>query len=234
MALPKVTAPRHVLTVPSTGEEISYRPYLVKEEKVLMMAMESNNQQQIVRAIVDTIKSCTEDRVDANNITTFDLEYIFLQLRTKSVGEATTVRMKCSECEEMNDVKVDLASIEAPVVNKEKRIVKISDDISIQLKYPMVRDAMNGSTGESVTESVFDAIMFSLDKIFYNEEILEAKDHSKQELMEFIESMNSEQFEKLGQEVGKLPALSKTVQYDCVKCSHHNEKELKGLSNFFS
>ena len=76
--------------------------------------------------------------------------------------------------------------------------------------------------------------MFSLDKIFYNEEILEAKDHSKQELMEFIESMNSEQFEKLGQEVGKLPALSKTVEYDCVKCSHHNENELKGLSNFFS
>lgn len=232
MALPVIATPKYTTVVPSTGEKIEFRPYLVKEEKILMMAMESQDEKQIVRALVDTIEACTDNKIKVSKLPIFDLEYIFMQLRSKSVGETSQVRVKCEECKEPNDITINLAGVQAPTVDKKKTVVKLTDNISVQLKYPTVKDSQN-IEGDTQTDQVFNAVAATIETIYYNEETLRAEDHSKQELMDFIESLSSSQFQQLAEFVGHMPSLQTEVDYTCEKCGHKNHIMLKGLANFF-
>lgn len=241
MALPIINAPKYTMTVPSSGETVQFRPYLVKEEKILMMAMESQDDIQVMRAIVTAINSCTDGALHEKNLTPFDLEYVFMQLRSKSVGETTTIRIKCEECEEYNELTVNLAAIEAPVMKGEKDLlIKIQNDLSIQMKYPSVADAMDTMTAnrkegnESNIGQMFETLAASMDVIYYGDETLYVKDYSKKEIMDFIESMSSQQFEKLTSYISEVPAIKAHLTFDCEKCGHHNDRVIKGLQNFFS
>ena len=242
MALPNLAAPKHSMTVPSSGEVIDYRPYLVKEEKVLMIALESQDEVNITRALIDTISSCTDGALNAKNLTPFDLEYVFLQLRSKSVGETTDIRMKCEKCEELNDVNINLAAVQPPKMQEKKELlVKISNDLSIQMKYPTVADAMDtmkhtrdANNEVNRIDQLFETIIASIDVIFYGDETLYAKDHTKKELQDFIESMNAQQFAALSGFAGEVPTISTDIEFDCVKCGTHNERHVEGLQNFFS
>jgi len=242
MALPNLASPKYSMTVPSSGEVVQFRPYLVKEEKVLMIALESQDEVNITKALVDTIGSCTDGALNAKNITPFDLEYIFLQLRSKSVGETTDIRFKCEKCEELNDVTVNLAAIEAPKMQgKKDLLVKVSDNLSIQMKYPTVADAMDTmkhtrdtNSEASRVDQLFETIIASIDVIFYGDETLYAKDHTKKELLDFIESMNAQQFAALSGFANEVPSINTDIVFDCDKCGHHNERHVEGLQNFFS
>lgn len=235
MALPKLDTPRYEMIVPSTGNKVVYRPYLVKEEKILMLAMESNDQGQMIRALKDVIRSCTEDTLDTETLALFDLEYIILKLRGKSVGETTEVGLSCKSCEARNDVPVDLESVKVDVPPKSKRKIKLTDKIGIMMKYPSVNTVIDAdmSADNMSVDKVFDVIVSCIDSIYSNDEIFDASEQSAEELKEFLESLNTEQFSKVKKFIEEMPTATMTIDFVCGKCSEQNTQEVRGLGNFF-
>jgi hypothetical protein len=234
MALPKLDVPRYEMKVPSTGKKVVYRPYLVKEEKILMLAMESNDQQQMIRGLKDVVTSCTEGTVDVDSLAMFDLEYIFMQLRGKSVGEKTEVGIKCKSCEEVNTIEVNLSKVVVDVPKEAARKIKLTESVGMIMTYPTVNDLMDIQLSEEKDiNKVFDLILMCISSIYTNEEIFDAKSQTNQELKDFIESLSSEQFNKVKDFVENMPSASIGVEFDCTNCKEHNKLEVKGLANFF-
>lgn len=237
MPLPKVESPKFDLTVPSSSARIQYRPYLVKEEKILMMAMESDDTNQMIRAVKDVISSCVEtDGFDVNELALFDLEYIFTQLRSKSVGESATVGVKCKECDVKNDVDVQLDKVYVDVPSTDKKTIKLTDTIGVTLKYPSVNATVvaQGDTNKSNVERIFDLIVACIDSIYTQDEVFDASEQSEQELKDFIESLNTKQFNKIREFVETIPSASIDVDFMCTSCGKNNSFNIKGLGNFFS
>lgn len=236
MTLPLISVPKYSTKIPSTGDNIQYRPYLVKEEKILMIAMESENQDQIMNAVKDIVSACTYDKVDVDKLTVFDLEYLFLKLRAKSVGENTKIGVKCEKCEETNEISINLDTIEMPPLEKDSSVIMLTDTVGIKLRYPTVKDAKRQQNGNDASdmEMVFKAIISCIEHIFDADKIYPAKDSTPKELEAFLESLNAEQFKKINTFFEDMPALKKELKFDCTKCSHHNEFEVRGLANFFS
>lgn len=238
MALPKLDSPTYELTVPSTGERIPYRPYLVKEEKILMMAMESNDTKQMMKAVKDVIRSCTfvdGSVVNVDTLAMFDIEYIFMQLRSKSVGETTTIKVKCSECEANNEIDVDLQKVRVDVPEQSKKTIPLTDTVGVTLKYPSV-DVMlsvEGDKNKSDVDRVFDIITSCIDSIYSGDQIFDSAEQSNEELKEFVESLNTKQFNEIRDFIESLPAAAIDVDFKCVSCSKDNSFEVKGLGNFF-
>ena len=236
MALPKINAPRYDLVLPSTGQKVSYRPYLVKEEKIIMMAAESADEGQMVRAVKDVIASCTDNGVDTNNITMFDLEYVFIQLRAKSVGESTTIKARCGECSEMNDVEVDLSNTRVDMPkDAQKGVTKqLTDDISVVLKYPNVDTVVSATEKATDVDAAFNLIASCMDAIYQGDSVYDVSTASREEIVEFIESLNTQQFGQLQEFVESMPSAKMDIQFKCTHCSHDNTTEIRGLANFFS
>lgn len=234
MALPKLDAPRYEMKLPSTNKKVVYRPYLVKEEKILMLAMESQDDKQMIRAVKDVITACTDGAVDADSMTMFDMEYMFTQLRSKSVGEKTTVGVSCTSCGTKNDVEIDLANVHVTVPPAKQRKIELTKTVGIVLKYPSIDDVMAAQTSESSdVDRTFDVIISCIDSIYSGDEIFDAKEQTKKELKEFIESLSAEQFNKIKAFVEDMPSAKVSVSFGCTKCSHHNEFDVKGIANFF-
>lgn len=235
MALPKLDAPRYEMKVPSTGKKAVYRPYLVKEEKVLMLALESKDDSQMIRAIKDVITSCTENTVDVESMTMFDLEYIFMQLRGKSVGETTEISVKCNSCDAKNDIKVNLDKVTVTVPKENTRKIQLTKDVGVMMKYPSVNDIMSLQTSDdSEVDKLFAMIIACIDSIYSGEEIFDAAEQSKQELKDFIESLSTEQFNNIKNFIQDMPSASVAVDFTCSSCNTHNQFDVKGLANFFS
>lgn len=232
MALPKLNdTPQYELVVPSTGSAVRYRPYLVKEEKVLLLAFETQDQKQMMNAMVDTIVACVEDNLDKNSLTTFDVEYMFLQIRGKSVGESATVGLKCGSCENVEEVNIPLNDIK---VDKKdvSNIIEVTDKISIEMKYPSFLDvATNVDEEKKESQVAFDMIEKSIAAVMTEEERI--TEFSKKEITDFIESMTSDQLEKISEFVRDIPSLEKEVDYVCSECGQDNHIKLEGISDFF-
>ena len=235
MALPKLNSnPKYELTIPSTGTKARFRPFLVKEEKALMIAMESGNQNDALNGLVDTINACaTDDNFSAGKLTTFDIEYIFLQLRAKSVGETVKLGLKCSKCGATNDHVVPLDSIKITLPKIEKTI-KLDQDITIEVDWPSFNDIKNVAIVEDNTESAFVIISKCIKSINTGSERILAKDVAETELQDFLESMNSGQFTKIKEFFEQIPKLKHDMKFECVKCSHSNEISVEGVENFLS
>jgi len=235
MALPKLDTPTYQLKVPSTGESVSYRPYLVKEEKILMMAMESNDTNQMMTAVKDVIRSCTSDTVDVNTLAMFDIEYVFTQLRAKSVGEISTIKVKCQECEASNEVDVNLENVRVDVPKSDVQTIALTDTVGVSLRYPSVDAMLKAQADESKSDvdRVFDLIAACIDSIYSGDEVFDAKEQSNKELKEFIESLNTQQFNKIRDFIETIPSAAIDVEFKCVSCSEKNAFEVKGLGNFF-
>ncbi len=230
--LPKLATPKYDMIVPSTGESITYRPYVVKEEKLLLIAMESQDDKQIEQAISDIIRSCL-DNVKIENLTGFDIEFIFLTLRARSVGEGVELLIPCSECEEKNEVKINLDKLEMKNLdfNDKDLQLKIDENITIELRWPTMSDrSVKVETG---TEILIHMVAKSINTIYYGEEIHSTKDVLFEEVLEFVESLSSEQFSKIMTLLLKTPYVSYDLKFTCKKCGHKNERELKGLADFF-
>ncbi len=181
MALPKINTPTYELVVPSTGEEIRYRPFLVKEEKILLMAMESGDNKEIIRAIQDIVKECTYDKLKLSTMPMFDIEYLFLNIRAKSVGEITTLRLKCPD-DEKTTVKVDvnLTEIEVQTDKNHTNKIELTDEMGIMMKYPTI-DSFAGDMSEINASNMLEVISGCIDSIYDKggEEVFEAKDQTK-------------------------------------------------------
>lgn len=234
MALPKLNdAPKYEITIPSTGKSVRYRPYLVKEEKVLMIAFESGDQKQTLTAIVDTLKSCIQEEIDVDSLTTFDIEYLFTQIRSKSVGESTTVLLTCSSCGHKNETDIDVSQIKVNVP-QEGNIIELTPSISVEMKYPSYLDIQNADLNGNELEVGFDLVATCIGAILTEEERVSTKDVDRKEITEFIESMTQEQFRKIGEFMESIPAMTHTEEFLCVSCGEQNSVTLKGMQDFLS
>ena len=234
MALPKLNdSPKYEIEVPSTGKVVRYRPYLVKEEKVLMIAFESGNQKQALQAIVDTLGACIQDKIDLSGLSTFDIEYLFTQIRSKSVGETSTVMLKCSSCEKQNEYSFDISSVKIEMPEVEN-VIEISPSISVELRYPSYESVINTDLNAAEMEVGFNMVMNSIAAILTEEERIATEDVSRKELVEFVESMDQVQFKKLAEYLRLMPALEHEAKFTCLECGEDNELMLRGMQDFLS
>ena len=238
MALPKLnSSPIYEVKVPSTGQSLRYRPYLVKEEKVMIMAFESGDQKQTLKAIMDTIDACVQDDINVNDLATFDVEYMFTQIRSKSAGEKATVLLKCEECGTEHQYQVDLSKIDVEIGERES-FVELTNDITVEMRFPpysaVVETDLQGDQLKLGLDMVAASISAIIVKDGLEEERMDAKDVSKKELMDFVESMTTEQFERITNYIGDLPAMKHDAEYKCLNCGHENVYEMKGISDFLS
>lgn len=232
--LPKLVTPKYDMIIPSTGETVTYRPYVVKEEKILLIAFESQDEKQIETSVLDIIKSCIESKIDLNKLSTFDIEFMFVTLRSKSVGEGIKLNMPCESCEHTNEVKINLDELNVANLDEEiDKHVKLTDDISVDLKWMAVSDRLSAAETKTETDSVINLVAKSIETIYSGEEIHSTKDVTKKEVVEFVESLNTDQFQSITEVIGKSPYLNYLMKFDCEKCGHSHERELNGLADFF-
>jgi len=239
MPLPKIATPSYELELPSTGETIHYRPFLVKEEKVLVIALESEDTKQITTAIKTVIKNCILTKnIKVETLPTFDIEYLFLNIRAKSVGEEIEVNVICPDDEETTvTVKIDLDAIKVEKNENHTNKIKIDDSIMMEMKYPSLDQFIKNNFDFKKTnamEQSFDLIASCIDKIYTEEEVWSAGDVTKKELMEFLEQMNSTQFKEIETFFETMPKLSHTIQVTNPKTEVESEVILEGLSSFFA
>ena len=235
MGLPLLnSSPKYELTIPSTKEKLRFRPFLVKEQKVLLLAAESQDKRQILNAMIDTLKACIDGDSNIYNLAIFDVDYIFTQIRAKSVGENVDLQFSCKECQAANDVVVDLESVEVKIEEKEN-VIQLTDEISVKMQYPNYKRFMSSAIfdSESATDIIMEVILCSIDSIMTESENIKAADEPRENLMEFIESMTSSQFEKVSSYIQEMPAVHKDIEFNCVKCNAHNELKLQGIDDFF-
>ena len=243
MALPKVSTPTYELIVPSTGEKVSYRPFLVKEEKTLLMAAEDQNISTITKAMRDIISTCTEGEVDLKNLAPYDIEYIFLQLRGKSVGDVITLNLKkpeSIECEEpecpgSTEIKIDIDDIKIDTSSIVDSKIQLTEDIGIKLGFPQLDSVQKYTTkgGGMTPDGVFKMINDCIEYIWEGKEIYKAKDSTKKELNDFIESLNSVQFNKIRNFFESMPRLRHEITWTCSKCDKSAPLLLEGIDSFF-
>ena len=236
MPLPTIETPKYELRLPSTGRKIQYRPYLVKEEKILMVARESSDQKQITQAVKDIIASCTFGKIDPEKLSVFDLEYVFLKLRAKSVGEVSRLTLKCEKCEKPNQIEVNLDEITVSTENLPDAKILLTDKIGVVMNWPGVTliSELSDMGQKSQEEMIMSVIMGCIDSIFDDKGVYRASDHSKEELLQFIESLNQTQFLKIQKFIEATPKLEHTAQFKCQHCETDNSIVIRGLQNFFS
>ena len=237
MALPINSAPTYTLTVPSTGQEVKYRPFLIKDEKTLLIAQQAEDIGVMVDSLKDVIKSCVKDEIDVNNLATFDLEYIFTQLRAKSVGEIVELVLKCDDCEDEKatvKINIDLTKLEVEKDAEHKTKIPLFEDVGIVLKYPSVDvvKKLENSNVENVDE-IFKIVVSCIDYIYSSDEIFYAKDQTKEELTEFLNNLTTDQFGEVRKFFDTMPKLKKELKYTCPVCNKEHNKVLEGLNSFF-
>ena len=239
MVLPKIATPTYELELPSTGQPIKYRPFLVKEEKLLVLALESEDTKQITTAIKTVIKNCIETKnVKVETLPTFDIEYLFLNIRGKSVGEEIEVNIICPDDDETTvPVKINVDDIQVQKNPDHVKQIKVDDSIMMEMKYPSLDQFIKNNfdfSRENTMDQSFDLIASCIDKIYTEEEVWAAGDVSKKELLEFLEQMNSTQFKDIEKFFETMPKLSHTVQIKNPKTEVESEVVLEGLSSFFA
>ena len=239
MPLPKIATPTYELELPSTGATVKYRPFLVKEEKVLVIALESEDNKQITNAIKAVLKSCILSKgIKVENLPTFDIEYLFLNIRGKSVGEDLEVNIICPDDEETQvPVTINLDEIEVQRDDKHTNKIKIDDSIMMEMKYPSLEQFIKNNfdfNDANQMEQSFDLIGSCIDKIYSEDEVWATADCTKKEVKEFLESMNSSQFKDIEKFFETMPKLSHTIKVKNPKTKVESEVVLEGLASFFA
>ena len=238
MPLPKIATPTYSLVLPSTEKEINYRPFLVKEEKLLVLALESEDTKQITTAIKAVIKSCIQTKgIKVELLPTFDIEYLFLNIRGKSVGESLDVNIICPDDGKTSvPVTIDLDDIKVIKTEGHSNKVELDKTLMMELKYPSLDEFIKNNfdfKDENAMEQSFKLIASSIDKIYNEEEVWVAADCTKKEINEFLESMNSQQFKKIEEFFTTMPKLSHTIKVTNPNTKVESEVVLEGLASFF-
>ena len=234
MALPKLEVSTYTLELPSTSEKIKYRPFLVKEQKILMMAQESEDEDEILNTISKLVSSCTFDKVTGESSPLFDIEYIFLKIRSKSGGETTIVNILCPDDNETYvPVKVKFDDIYVQITDEHSNEVKISDDIKMVMKYPQLSDIKGMTLKEKTqTSQVFDILKKCVWEVHHGDIIHNRVDISDEDIEEFIDNFTSEQFEMVIKFFDTMPKLRHEVEVTNPKTKVKGKVIIEGLDNF--
>ena len=233
MALPKINNVLYDLELPSSGEMVEYRPFLVKEEKILLMALEGKDEKEMVKAIKQIITQCVAtEKFNINKLAMVDLEYLFLNIRGKAVGDVSTVSFE-HECGEIIKLDIDLSKVE--IVNNKNisDLVNLTEDIMIRLKPPSL-DNVIGVANKNQIDVVMEIVRECLVEIIQGKDVFSAQDHTKEELDEFLNSLNSGQFQKIQTYYESLPKMKQDIEYTCPKCGETKKETLEGLASFFA
>lgn len=236
MALPKINVPKYKLKLPSDGRTVNFRPFLVKEEKLLLLATETGEQEDIVSAIKSIIKECT-DIQDVEKLATFDIEYVFLQIRTKSVGESVEVTVTCPDDGETTvPVSIPLDEIKVQKSKTHKSELKLSDEVIVTMGYPSLDSFVKMNFGEETSqiEQVFEMAAGCVKTIADANQVYDCADSTKQELVEFFDQLNSKQFMQIQEFFETMPKLSHTVKVTNPNTGVESEIVLEGLASFFA
>ena len=236
MALPKIETPTYELTLPSQEIKVKYRPFLVKEEKILLMAMESQKADEIFQATKQIVASCTFNSLKVEDLPTFDLEYIFLQIRAKSVGEITKFKVLCPDDKKTYaDVEVDLTKVNVEVDDKHtnKLVVDEKRNLGVVLKYPTMNVLKSGTMENPTTEQIFDVLTECVDHIYEGDKIYPAKDSTQQEIKEFFENLSQDSFVKIKSFFDTMPRLRHEIEVTNPVTKVKSKVVLSGLNDFF-
>ena len=239
MPLPKIATPTYELELPSTGQTINYRPFLVKEEKVLVIALESEDNKQITSAIKAVLKNCIITKgIKVESLPTFDIEFLFLNIRGKSVGEELEVNVICPDDEKTQvPVTIDLDDIKVQKNENHNNKIKIDDNVMMEMKYPSLDQFIKNNfdlDDKNAMEQSFDLIATSIDKIYTADEVWAAADCTKKEMKEFLEGMNSQQFKDIESFFETMPKLSHTISVTNPNTKVKSDVVLEGLASFFA
>ena len=239
MSLPKIATPSYSLEIPSLKKEIKYRPFLVKEEKILIIAMESEDPKQIAESVKTVINNCILTRgIKVEQLATFDIEYLFLNIRGKSVGETVDVLITCPDDGKTQvPVSINLDDIEISVDKKHSRDIKLDDNLTLRMKYPSMNEFIKSNFGNDFNMSVddtFNLIVSCMEQVYNEEESWSASDCTQKELSEFIEQLSSKQFKEVENFFSTMPKLSHTLKIKNPNTEVESEVLLEGLSSFFA
>lgn len=250
-SLPVLSVPTFFLTVPSTKKKVKFRPFLSKEEKILMLVKQSENSEEILQAMRDIIHVCTFEKLDSENIALFDIEYIFLQLRAKSIGEIIDIDMKCANeielpmaddhpkgedpktkpCGNLIPFSIDISDINVTFDEEHSNVIHLEDDIGITLRYPSVSDL---KMIEDNSKDDIEIITNLIKNIFDKENVYESTENSREDIEEFMANMNSKQIEDIRNKFFyHIPTLEYTAKYKCSKCGYEGEYTFRGINDFF-
>ena len=239
MPLPKIATPSYSLEIPSLKKEIKYRPFLVKEEKILIIAMESEDSKQIADAVRNVISNCILTKgIKVDQLATFDIEYLFLNIRGKSVGENVDVLITCPDDGQTQvPISINLDDIKINVSEEHSRDIKLDDNLTLRMKYPSMKEFIKTNFGNDFNMSVddtFDLILSCVEQVYSEEESWSASDCTAKELSEFIEQLSSKQFKQVEKFFSTMPKLSHTLKVKNPNTGVESEVLLEGLSSFFA
>ena len=240
MPLPKISAPTYELVLPSSGKKVKYRPFLVREEKILIMALESEDTKQITTAIKDVLSTCILSRgIKIDKLATFDIEYLFLNVRAKSVGETVEVNVTCPDDGKTQvQMEIDIDSIKIQRDPDHTNIIKLDDNLSIQMNYPSLNQFIETNFDTNIDQSQVDqsleVIMTCIGQVYNQDEAWEASECTKKELKDFVESMNSKQFKEVENFFSTMPKLTHNIKVTNPETKVESTVVLEGLASFFS
>lgn len=227
MPLPIMNTPTFKVKLHSLSNEVEFRPFLVKEEKILILAQESNEPKEMIKAMQDIVTSCSNGAVDGRELPFFDLQNAFIQLRSQSIGNMTDFILICGECGHKTETTLDLNSLTVDYPDNHTNKIMLSDSVGVFMKYPKAEILVDDET------PAFDLVVSCVDKIFDQDEIYNAEDEGKEEVEKFINSLSTQQFEKIVEFFQTSPRLEKTIDYTCIKCETENTVLIDGVENFF-
>jgi hypothetical protein len=237
MALPRLNDnPQYELIIPSSGKSVNYRPFLVKEQRNLLIAYESQDRKQILNAMLNTIESCVSEELNLKKLTTFDVDYMFTQIRSKSVGETSDIIIRCSECDHENEQHIKLDEIKVPMEER-NMLIQVTPDLNVRMRYPnydfFLKSQVLLSEDTSQSDMLLALVVACLESVETENERIDLGDESYEEILAFLESLTTEQFDKIGAFTLNMPSMEHDIEFDCEQCNHHNTRKLKGLQDFF-
>lgn len=227
MTLPILAVPTFDVEIYSTKQKVSMRPFLVKEEKILILAAESNQREDMIRAMQQVITSCSNGKIEAEKLPFFDIQNIFIKLRSQSIGKDSEFNLICGECGHKTPTVLDLENIELQISPEHKNKIMITSDVGVIMKYPTAEVLVNDDM------PIFDLVVSCIDKVFTQDEIHDANDQTAEELVNFIEGLTNEQFEKIVEFFVTAPKIFHNIEYTCSKCGTENTVVVDGVENFF-
>lgn len=237
MSLPKINVPLYELTIPSSGKKIKYRPFVVKEEKLLLLALESEDQDEITNAIIQIINNCVQSKINIDELSTFDVEYLFLNIRSKSVGEMLEFAITCPDDNETQvEVEINIDDIKVVKEKDHNDTIDLENGYFIKMKYPTMKYIMNKKTDseKSAIDSTFEYAVECIEQIYNEEEVWESANSTHKELSEFVENLNTKQYQKLQNFFNTMPKLKHSVNITNPKTGVKSEVTIEGLANFFA
>jgi len=238
MNLPKIDVPIFSVELPSTKEKVTFRPFLVKEQKLFLMNAENNDPKETINVIRQVLKNCVISSLDIDALPVFDLEYLFLNLRARSISEVVNLKYKCNNtvedkvCGTVNEITVNVLEIKPTVYPEHTNKIQLTDSVGICMKYPTF-EMLNEMAGKSEGDVIMETIYNSIDYIYDNESVYHAKDISRKEIEDFIDNIQQKDLEKLRVFFDTMPKIKKDIEYKCKKCDYQEKIVLEGIQDFF-